>query len=69
MQKLKKTIIYFCLFLVPFLIFGQYLPSRNYSTKDGLPNNAVRSLFIDSENILWIGTENGVSRMENGDQS
>lgn len=66
MQKLKKTIIYFCLFFVPFLIFGQYLPSRNYSTKDGLPNNAVRSLFIDSENILWIGTENGVSRMENG---
>jgi ligand-binding sensor domain-containing protein len=31
-----------------------------------LPNNAVRSLFLDSKNVLWIGTENGVSRMENG---
>ena len=45
---------------------GQYYPSQNYSTKDGLPNNAVRSLFLDSRNVLWIGTENGVSRMENG---
>lgn len=45
---------------------GQYYPSKNYSTTDGLPNNAVRSLFLDSKNILWIGTENGVSRMENG---
>ena len=31
-----------------------------------MPNNAVRSLFLDSKNVLWIGTENGVSRMENG---
>ena len=45
---------------------GQYHPSKNYSTKDGLPNNAVRSLFLDSKNVLWIGTENGASRMENG---
>ncbi|WP_238567376.1 histidine kinase [Flavobacterium sp. 83] len=45
---------------------GQYFPSRNYSTKDGLPNNAVRSLFLDSKDVLWIGTENGVSRMHNG---
>lgn len=45
---------------------GQYHPSKNYSTTDGLPNNAVRSLFLDSKNVLWIGTENGVSRMENG---
>ncbi|MFD2941963.1 sensor histidine kinase [Flavobacterium notoginsengisoli] len=46
--------------------FGQYFPSTNFTTSDGLPNNAVRSLFLDSKNILWIGTENGVSRMENG---
>ena len=45
---------------------AQYYPSKNYSTTDGLPNNAVRSLFLDAKNVLWIGTENGVSRMENG---
>ena len=47
-------------------IFGQYSPSVNYTTAEGLPNNAIRSLFIDNENRLWIGTENGVSRLENG---
>ncbi|MBE8724776.1 sensor histidine kinase [Flavobacterium hungaricum] len=47
-------------------VTAQYFPSKNYSTTDGLPNNAVRSLFLDSKNVLWIGTENGVSRMENG---
>ncbi|PXY41378.1 histidine kinase [Flavobacterium cheongpyeongense] len=52
--------------LITSSIFGQYFPSRNFTTADGLPNNAVRSLFLDSKNILWIGTENGVSRMENG---
>ena len=54
------------LFFFPYFLLGQYYPSKNYSTTDGLPNNAVRSLFLDSKNILWIGTENGVSRMENG---
>ncbi|MFD2516347.1 sensor histidine kinase [Salinimicrobium flavum] len=30
-----------------------------------MPNNAVRSLLVDSNNILWIGTENGVVKKEN----
>lgn len=63
-----RNSFFYCLFffLIPFCLFAQYFPSRNYSTKDGLPNNAVRALYIDSKNVLWIGTENGVSRMENG---
>lgn len=47
-------------------IFAQFSPSLNYTTAEGMPNNAVRSLFLDRENRLWIGTENGVSRFENG---
>ncbi len=47
-------------------IFAQYSPSVNYTTAEGLTNNAVRSLFIDKGNRLWIGTENGISRFENG---
>ncbi|WP_010230625.1 sensor histidine kinase [Gillisia marina] len=30
-----------------------------------MPNNTVRSLLVDSNNILWIGTDNGVVRKEN----
>lgn len=58
------------LFLLFFLWFGlvgysQNFPSNNYTAANGLPNNAVRSLLIDSNDILWIGTENGVVRKEN----
>jgi hypothetical protein len=66
MRFLNKVILFFGLLFSPYLLSGQYHPSQNYSTKEGLPNNAVRSLFLDSKNVLWIGTENGVSRMENG---
>ncbi|MCW2118184.1 histidine kinase [Flavobacterium sp. 7A] len=63
MQLLAR---FFLLFLFVNSSFAQYLPSKNYSTTNGLPNNAVRALFLDSKNTLWIGTENGVSRFENG---
>ena len=45
---------------------SQQVPSYNYTTVDGLPNNAIRSLFVDSRGIVWIGTENGLSKFENG---
>nr|WP_315199233.1 histidine kinase [uncultured Flavobacterium sp.] len=49
-----------------FFLEAQYKPSKNYNTADGLPNNAVRSLFLDKNSDLWIGTENGISKLENG---
>lgn len=54
------------LFLFLSLSQAQQKPSKNYTTTDGLPNNAVRSLFIDKESNLWVGTENGISKLENG---
>ena len=32
-----------------------------FTTADGLPDNTVTSLFVDSHNRVWIGTENGFS--------
>ena len=46
-------------------MFSQNYPSKNYTAADELPNNAIRSLLVDSNNILWIGTENGVVKKEN----
>lgn len=64
-MKFQNSFFYFFL-IFTYSLFGQYLPSKNYTTADGLPNNAVRSLFLDSNHTLWIGTENGVSKMEDG---
>ncbi|GAA4325727.1 histidine kinase [Pontixanthobacter gangjinensis] len=47
------------------LAISQNFPGRNYTAVDELPNNTVRSLLLDSENSLWIGTDNGVVRKEN----
>ncbi|SKB76820.1 hypothetical protein SAMN05660776_2880 [Salegentibacter holothuriorum] len=57
------------LFLLAFLWFNfaftQNYPTNNYTAARDLPNNAVRSILVDSNNSLWIGTENGVVKKEN----
>jgi hypothetical protein len=62
--RIKISLLF--LFLSAFPLHAQYKPSKNYTTADGLPNNAVRSLFLDKNSDLWIGTENGISKLENG---
>ena len=36
----------------------------NYTTKDGLPSNKIRALFIDSKGYLWIGTNKGLAILD-----
>ncbi|MCB7479700.1 sensor histidine kinase [Christiangramia sediminis] len=61
-----KTIRFFLFSLLWFNVaFSQNFPGKNYTAANELPNNAVRSLLVDSNNILWIGTDNGVVKKEN----
>ena len=39
---------------------------RNYSTRDGLPNDRVISLRADREGGLWVGTAGGLTRFREG---
>jgi sensor histidine kinase YesM len=39
--------------------------STHYTAADVLPNNTVRSLLLDSQGVLWIGTDNGLVKKEN----
>ena len=39
---------------------------KRYETKDGLPDNFVRSLWEDHDGNLWAGTDGGLARLENG---
>ncbi|MBC5839292.1 sensor histidine kinase [Flavobacterium muglaense] len=48
-------------------VFSQQVPSTNFSTIDGLPNNSVYSIYKDSRGILWVGTANGLSAIQNGE--
>ncbi len=35
---------------------------HNANNKYSIADNVIRKIFIDSENTLWVGTENGLSR-------
>lgn len=39
---------------------------RNYTVADGLPGNHVFMLLEDPRGRLWVGTNNGLARLENG---
>lgn len=65
MHLLTKVLL-FLLCFYGFYCSAQYKPSINYTTSNGLPNNGVRALFLDKNEDLWIGTENGISKLENG---
>ncbi|MFC5624485.1 sensor histidine kinase [Algoriphagus winogradskyi] len=67
MDFIKILFVVFLLTLsFTFSTEAQQIPSFNLTTADGLPNNAIRSLLVDSRGILWVGTENGVSKLESG---
>ncbi len=66
MLSFKKSNLLFVLLFVVEIAFSQQFPSKNFSTIDGLPNNSVYSIFKDSRGILWVGTANGLSAIQNG---
>ena len=37
-----------------------------FTRNDGLPNNLIASISTDRENHLWVGTYNGLARMDKG---
>ena len=45
--------------------YGQKYPSKNISTIDGLPNNQVEAIYKDSRGFLWVGTQNGLAKIDN----
>lgn len=67
MLSSKKNNLLFILLLFVEIVFAQQLPSKNFSTIDGLPNNSVYSIYKDSRGILWVGTANGLSAIQNGE--
>lgn len=48
------------LWLIPFPLLAQNYPSSHYTMRDGLPSMAVRCIYKDSRDLLWIGTDAGL---------
>lgn len=63
---MSKTIrILSLLFLLPLLALaeGNY-QFRYINTANGLSNNSVSSVLVDSEGYLWVGTQSGLNRYD-----
>src|SRR5215831_17029174 len=70
---LKKSV------LLPFIIFfitgihAQILPEHNiyhfqhFTAKTGLPSNNVFCVLQDEGGLIWIGTDNGLTRFDGND--
>ena len=58
----KYLLLLFLVLTIPFSILGQIYSAKNYSTSDQLPSNEIRSVFLDSRGLLWVGTKNGLCR-------
>ncbi len=58
---IKFIILLICL---PLTIFSQSKPYLVFTEDDGLPSNVVKSITKDKDGILWIGTENGLSKYD-----
>lgn len=62
---MKLLIFYFLLFYSGHVI-GQYYHEKVtlYNVDDGLPNNEINDIVKDNLGIVWVATENGLSRYD-----
>lgn len=64
MTALRVIIFLTALFFNCYLVNAQLKPVIHFTEDDGLAGNLVWSVVKDSLNILWIGTNSGISRFD-----
>jgi ligand-binding sensor domain-containing protein/two-component sensor histidine kinase len=52
------------LFLAASLASAELLPVRSYSTADGLAEDRVNAISVDSRGLLWFATAGGISKFD-----
>jgi ligand-binding sensor domain-containing protein/serine phosphatase RsbU (regulator of sigma subunit) len=65
--KRRTKFFVWLMFFIPVSIFqgsAQTHFFNNYGIKQGLSSQKVYTLFQDSKDFIWLGTENGVSRFD-----
>ncbi|MEZ5082380.1 MAG: two-component regulator propeller domain-containing protein [Bacteroidales bacterium] len=59
----RYILISFLIFYVANIVcFSQQHVLINYSLEDGLPQSSVLTIYQDSHNNIWLGTQGGVSK-------
>jgi ligand-binding sensor domain-containing protein/two-component sensor histidine kinase len=53
-----------CLLLAASLVRAEQLPIKTYTTADGLANDSINQIVLDSRGFLWFCTAEGLSRFD-----
>lgn len=63
-MKHLNRIICLLLFIINASLSAQEYSYKHYTTRDGLVQSQVMSLYQDSKGYIWVGTKGGVSRFD-----
>jgi len=66
-MRLRNVVFLLCLFLLTQFAFGQSSDDftiKHYTSKNGLPQNSIRSMVLDNNRFLWMTTEGGLVRFD-----
>ena len=63
-KTILRTVILTVMMAVSTFAIASDYHFQTLGTRDGLTNNSVNALFVDSRGFLWIGTEIGLNRYD-----
>ncbi len=67
-QRKLYIMLLFAIFLCTGVsVRGENMSSVSYSVNDGLSNNTVKAICQDERGYIWIGTKNGLNRLDGYD--
>lgn len=59
-MSFRKYIVLVLIILSKQFLTAQFIFTKQYTYKDGLPSNEINCIYKDSRSILWVGTRFGV---------
>ncbi len=66
-MRLTKIVSLLCILLLPRIAFSQSTDGytiNHFTSKNGLPQNSIRSMVLDDNRFLWMTTEGGLVRFD-----
>jgi len=61
LQKIRLSILFISCILI---VNAQSVNTHNLNIESGLSSNYVRTIYKDSQGLIWIGTDTGLDRFD-----
>ena len=61
---MRFIILFYPLYFINLLCYGQHQSYSSFTVKDGLPSNYIYACVEDNKGFLWVATDAGVARFD-----